>query len=76
MILHYASSLEVLDLCPFRKGICCSSSIIPLQRVLEQRPDNLVYRLYNLTYDAVKVIKPEFSLSRAEYERIEIGGGE
>jgi hypothetical protein len=38
---------------------------------LERQIDHLVYRLYNLTYDEVKMIEPEFPLSRAEYERIE-----
>jgi len=37
---------------------------------LEQQIDNLVYLLYNLTYDEVKVIDPEFGLSREEYEGI------
>lgn len=37
---------------------------------LEQQIDNLVYRLYDLTYDEVKVIDPEFVLSREEYENI------
>jgi hypothetical protein len=41
---------------------------------LERQIDNLVYRLYNLTYDEVKVIEPEFPLSRAEYENIRIEG--
>jgi hypothetical protein len=35
---------------------------------LEQRIDNLVCRLYNRTYDEVKVIEPEFTMGRAEYE--------
>lgn len=39
---------------------------------LEQQIDNLVYRLYELTYDEVKVIDPEFPLSKEEYEKIEI----
>jgi Alw26I/Eco31I/Esp3I family type II restriction m6 adenine DNA methyltransferase len=39
---------------------------------LERQIDNLVYRLYDLTYDEVKVIEPEFPLSKAEYEGIEI----
>jgi adenine-specific DNA-methyltransferase len=39
---------------------------------LEQQIDNLVYRLYELTYDEVKVIDPEFPLSKKEYERIEL----
>ncbi|MDR2534888.1 MAG: hypothetical protein LBD29_02500 [Treponema sp.] len=34
---------------------------------LERQLDNLVYRLYNLTYKEVKVIEPDFPLGRAEY---------
>jgi adenine-specific DNA-methyltransferase len=34
----------------------------------ERQIDNLVYRLYNLTWGEVKVIEPEFPLSKAEYE--------
>jgi hypothetical protein len=37
---------------------------------LERQIDSLVYRLYNLTYEEVRVIEPEFPLSRAEYEGI------
>jgi hypothetical protein len=39
---------------------------------VERQIDNLVYRLYNLTYDEVKVIEPEFPLSRAEYESVKM----
>ena len=39
---------------------------------LEQEIDNLVYKLYELTYDEVKVIDPEFSLSKKEYEAIKL----
>jgi hypothetical protein len=41
---------------------------------LEQQIDNLVYRLYNLTYDEVKVIDPEIEnkLSEEDYNFIEI----
>ena len=35
---------------------------------LERQINNLVYRLYNLIYDEVKVIEPGFPLSRAAYE--------
>jgi hypothetical protein len=35
---------------------------------LERQIDNLVYRLYNLTYEEIKVIEPDFPLTRAEYE--------
>ncbi len=41
---------------------------------LEQHIDNLIYRLYDLTYDEVKVIDPEFPLSREEYENITLEG--
>jgi hypothetical protein len=37
---------------------------------LERQIDNLVYRLYNLTWDEVKVIEPDFPVGRAEYENI------
>ena len=40
--------------------------------LLEQEIDNLVYKLYELTYDEVKVIDPDFSLSKAEYEAIKL----
>ncbi len=39
---------------------------------LEQEIDNLVYKLYELTYDEVKVIDPTFSLSEAEYEALKL----
>jgi len=41
--------------------------------VFERQIDNLVYRLYNLTYDEVKLIEPDFPLSKEEYEGIENG---
>jgi hypothetical protein len=40
---------------------------------LERQIDNLVYRLYNLTYDEVKVIEPDFPLSKSEYGEIKNG---
>lgn len=41
---------------------------------LETEIDNLVYKLYELTYDEVLIIEPEFSerMSREEYEKLEI----
>jgi adenine-specific DNA-methyltransferase len=39
---------------------------------IEHQIDNLVYKLYELTYDEVKVIDPEFSLSKAAYEAIKL----
>lgn len=39
---------------------------------LEQQIDNIVYRLYELTYEEVKVIDPEFGLTKSEYEGIKI----
>jgi len=40
--------------------------------VIQSKIDNLVYKLYELTYDEVKVIDPEFSLSKKEYEAIKL----
>jgi Alw26I/Eco31I/Esp3I family type II restriction m6 adenine DNA methyltransferase len=39
---------------------------------LEQEIDNLVYKIYKLSYDEVKVIDPEFSLSKTAYEAIKL----
>jgi hypothetical protein len=39
-------------------------------RGLERQIDNLVYRLYHLTWEEVRVIEPGFPLSKAEYEGI------
>jgi hypothetical protein len=38
---------------------------------LERQVDRLVYRLYDLTWEEVKVIEPGFLLSKAEYEKME-----
>lgn len=42
--------------------------------VLEQQIDNLVYKLYDLTYDEVLVVEPAFAerMSREEYEGIQV----
>jgi len=39
---------------------------------LETELNILVFRLYELRYDEVKVIDPEFGLSREEYEAIKL----
>lgn len=41
---------------------------------LEQQIDNLVYKLYELTYDEVLVVEPEFSerMSREAYEALQV----
>ena len=36
---------------------------------LEREMDKLVFRLYALDYDEVKIIEPEFALTRWEYEK-------
>jgi len=41
-------------------------------KAIEQEIDNLVYKLYELTYDEVKVIDPAFSLNKKEYEAIKL----
>ncbi len=35
----------------------------------EKQIDIMVYKLYELTYDEVLIVDPEFDLSREEYER-------
>ena len=39
---------------------------------LEFKIDNLVYKLYDLTYEEVKVVDPDFGLSEEEYAAAEI----
>ena len=41
-------------------------------KILEQQIDNLVYKLYELTYEEVKIIDPEFPLAEKEYQAITI----
>lgn len=40
--------------------------------VLEQQIDNMVYKLYDLTYEEVKVMDPQFPLSQEEYESLSL----
>lgn len=39
------------------------------QLELEKQIDIIVYKLYELTYDEVLIVDPEFDLSREEFER-------
>ena len=39
---------------------------------LEKVIDNLVYKLYQLTYNEVEIIDPEFALTEQEYTAIKI----
>jgi hypothetical protein len=39
---------------------------------LEQQIDNMVYKLYELTYEEVKIIDPENTLTEKEYADIKI----
>jgi hypothetical protein len=39
---------------------------------LEKAINNLVYKLYQLTYNEVKIIDPEFELTEQEYTAIKI----
>jgi hypothetical protein len=39
---------------------------------LEQQIDNMVYKLYQLTYQEVKIIDPEFALTEKEYADIKL----
>lgn len=40
---------------------------------LEKQIDVVIYKLYGLTYEEVKIINPEFTMSAVEYEAVEIG---
>jgi hypothetical protein len=40
--------------------------------ILEQEIDNLVYKIYELTYEEVKIIDPEFPLTEQDYQAITI----
>jgi len=37
---------------------------------LEAEIDLLVYKLYNLTWEEVKIVDPEFAMSEEEYEKV------
>jgi adenine-specific DNA-methyltransferase len=39
---------------------------------LETAINNLVYKLYQLTYEEVKIIDPEFELTKREYTAIKM----
>jgi hypothetical protein len=39
---------------------------------LEKEIDQLVYKLYSLTYQEIKIIDPEFDLTEQEYTAIKI----
>ena len=39
---------------------------------LEKEIDEMVYKLYELTYEEVKVVDPDFSLTGEEYNQIRI----
>ena len=41
-------------------------------KLLQQQIDNLVYKLYELTYQEVKIIDPEFALTEQEYDAIKV----
>ena len=43
---------------------------------LERRIDLMVYKLYDLTYDDVKIVDPDFAMSAEEYRRLESLGKE
>jgi hypothetical protein len=47
--------------------LACKSRQTAAPRRRRRRIDRLVYALYGLTYDEVKIIDPEFGLSAEEY---------
>jgi hypothetical protein len=41
-------------------------------QLIKKAIDNLVYKLYQLRYNEVKIIDPDFPLTEEEYEAIKI----
>ncbi len=56
------------------KSIHSNKSILIDTTDLEQQVDNLVYKLYELTYDEVVTVEPEFPerMSKIEYEKLKV----
>lgn len=46
----------------------CNADTSELRKAI----DDLVYKLYQLTYDEVKIIDPEFELTEQEYTAIKM----
>jgi len=56
-------------LSPFDKGELRDADTSALERQI----DVMVYKLYGLTYEEVKIIESEFTMSAVGYEAFEIG---
>ena len=41
-------------------------------QILEDKIDLMVYKLYELTYEEVKIVDPDFALSKKEYEKFKL----
>ncbi len=44
----------------------------PIFSALEKQIDVMVYKLYGLTYEEVKIIEPEFAMSAVDYEAFQV----
>ena len=40
--------------------------------ILENKVDNLIYKLYDLTYDEVIIIEPDFEMNEVDYENYKL----
>lgn len=56
--------VEIVDFILFNKSQNPSTNTIDKEKQI----DLMTYRLYDLSYDEVKIVDPDFSLSREEYE--------
>ncbi len=75
---------DYISFCPVPKGIgkleSKVSQILSLKKqnpsadtsALENEIDVMVYKLYDLSYDEVKIVDPEFAMSEEEYNEIKI----
>ena len=48
---------------------CSKQSLEADTSALEKQIDVIVYKLYSLTFDEVKIVDPEFGMSKEEYGR-------
>lgn len=56
---------------PIRENVLnFSFALLPKHHFFKKKIDVLVYKLYELTYDEVKIIDKDFWLSKEEYEKI------
>jgi hypothetical protein len=64
LIAGIGNIIDLVEKIMNKKGVATSE--------LEKEIDRLVYKLYDLTYEEVKIIDPEFPLTEQDYQAITI----